>query len=88
MKGYCRNSISVGENREKMEDQSVIKGKLKNQKAKYLKRSLILRRAHTGRRREGGEQEKRRRRGRGRISQERYEFLYTSMDVLILYGNY
>ena len=29
MKGYCRNSISVGENREKMEDQSVIKGKLK-----------------------------------------------------------
>ena len=29
MKGYFRNSISVGENREKMEDQSVIKGKLK-----------------------------------------------------------
>ena len=29
MKGYCRNSISCGENRKKMEDQTVIKGKLK-----------------------------------------------------------
>ena len=29
MKGYSRNNISCGANRKKMEDQSVIKGKLK-----------------------------------------------------------
>ena len=64
------------------------KRKIKNQKAKYLKWSLIFGRAHTGRGREREEEEKRRRRGRGRISQERYGFLYTSMDVLILFGIY
>ena len=80
MKGYCKNSISCGENRKKMEDQSVIKGKLKTKRQNISSGLSFLGKLIRV------EEEKRRRIGKRRISQERYGFLYTSMDVLILYG--
>ena len=69
MRGYYRNGISCGANRREVEDQGVMKGKLKIKKGIRPSWSLILEEASTRRRREEKRRGRRRRRRRkGKVS--------------------